>query len=166
MSVTNMEVTENKTENTTRTETAEPELREELQRAQDMYLRSLADFDNYRRRVERDRASAAQAGKRDIILSLLEVLDGFDRALTHMNQAPPSVVEGIQAIHRKLLGALEAQGVTPFESAGETFDPARHEAVASVKSDTHQPGVIVDEVQRGYRWGDDVLRPARVRVGQ
>jgi molecular chaperone GrpE len=72
----------------------------------------------------------------------------------------------MQAIHRKLLGLLEAQGVTPLDSLGESFDPALHEAVGSVRADEHEPGTIVEEVQRGYRWGDDLLRPARVRVAQ
>jgi molecular chaperone GrpE len=70
----------------------------------------------------------------------------------------------MRAIHRKLLGLLEAQGIKPFDSLGQTFNPELHEAIASVPSDSHQPGEIVDEVQRGYRWGDQVLRPARVRV--
>jgi molecular chaperone GrpE len=61
---------------------------------------------------------------------------------------------------------LEAQGVTPFSSVGEAFSPELHEAIASVKTDAYQPGVVVDEVQRGYRWGEAVLRPARVRVAQ
>jgi molecular chaperone GrpE len=141
-------------------------LQEELRREHEMYLRALADFDNYRRRVERERESAARSGNRSIILSLLEVLDGFDRALRHIGDSPSSVSEGLQAIHRKLLGLLEAQGVTPFESQGETFNPERHEAIGSVQTDEYEPGTVVDEAQRGYRWGDDVLRPARVRVAQ
>jgi molecular chaperone GrpE len=133
----------------------------------EMYLRALADFDNYRRRVERESGSAAQNGKREVILPLLEVLDSFDLALQHMNKnTPSSLLEGLQAIHRKLLGVLDAQGVTPFNSAGETFNPRLHEAITSVATDKHDPGVVVDEVQRGYRWGDSVLRPARVRVAQ
>ena len=79
-------------------------LKEELRREHDMYLRALADFDNYRRRVERERSTAARSGKREIILSLLDVLDGFDRALSHMSDAPSSVSQGLQALHRKLLG--------------------------------------------------------------
>lgn len=141
-------------------------LKEELRREHEMYLRALADFDNYRRRVERERTSAARSGKRDIILPLLEVLDGFDRALQHVGDTPSPVSEGLQAIHRKLLGLLEAQGITPMASQGETFNPELHEAIGSVQTDEHEPGTVVDEAQRGYRWGDDVLRPARVRVAQ
>ena len=141
-------------------------LKEELRQEHEMYLRALADFDNYRRRVERESASAARQGKREIILSLLEVLDGFDRAFEHIGEDASPMSEGLQAIHRKLLGLLEAQGITPIESLGETFNPELHEAIASVQTDEYEPGTIIDEVQRGYRWGDEVLRPARVRVAQ
>ena len=141
-------------------------LKEEVRREHDMYLRALADFDNYRRRVERERSAAARSGKREILLSLLDVLDGFDRARQHLDEAPSSVSEGLQLLHRKLLGLLEAQGVTPLQSLGETFNPELHDAIGSFQSEEFEPGTVADEVQRGYRWGDDVLRPARVRVAQ
>ena len=141
-------------------------LKEELRREHEIYLRNLADFDNYRRRVERERASVAQAGKREMVLSLLDVLDDFERALEHIDEAPDSVSAGLVAIHRRLAGLLEAQGVTPFESVGQRFDPALHEAVGSVESDEQEPGAVLDEVSRGYRWGEELLRPARVRVAR
>jgi molecular chaperone GrpE len=162
-----MEATKKNNEAMTGNGPAEIErLKEELGREHDMYLRALADYDNYRRRVERERATAARSGKRDLILQLLEVLDGFDRALLHVGNAPSSVSEGLQLLQRKLLSVLEAQGVTPLESLGETFNPELHEAIGTVKSEDVEPGTVADEVQRGYRWGDDLLRPARVRVAQ
>ena len=162
-----MEVT--KTNNTTMAggEPSEVErLKEEVHREHEMYLRALADFDNYRRRVERERGETARSGKREIILALLEVLDGFDRAVQQTSEAPSSLSVGVQILHRKLLGLLEAQGVTPFKSVGQAFRPELHEAIGSVQSDKDESGIVVDEVQRGYRWGDEVLRPARVRVAQ
>jgi molecular chaperone GrpE len=141
-------------------------LKEELRREHDMYLRALADFDNYRRRVERERASAARSGKREMILSLLGVLDDFDRALAHVGNAPAALSDGLRALHRKLLGLLEAQGVTPFKSLGEPFNPELHEALGSVRAEDQKPGTVAEEMQRGYRWGDDVLRHARVRVAE
>jgi molecular chaperone GrpE len=141
-------------------------LQEELRREHDMYLRALADFDNYRRRVERDRSSAARSGKRDIVLPLLDILDGFDRALSHIGDQSSSVAQGLQALHRKLLALLEAQGVTPFQSVGEVFNPELHDAIGSVESDEFESGAVADEAQRGYRWGEEVLRPARVRVAR
>jgi molecular chaperone GrpE len=93
-------------------------------------------------------------------------LDGFDRALQHLDDAPSSVSEGLQLLQRKLLGLLEAQGVTPLQSLGETFNPELHDAIGTVQSDDAEPGTVAEEMQRGYRWGDDMLRPARVRVAQ
>jgi molecular chaperone GrpE len=142
------------------------QLQEELQRERDMRLRALADFDNYRKRIERERAGAAQSGKRDIVLKLLDLADSFDRAFQHAGEAPASWVEGLQSIHRNLLALLDAQGVTLFESRGEPFDPERHEAIGAVETADYAPGVVAEELQRGYRWGDTLLRPARVRVAQ
>jgi molecular chaperone GrpE len=139
-------------------------LREQLRQEHEMYLRALADFENYRKRVEVELASAAQRGKHEIILSLLDLLDGFERALQHVDAAPSSFSEGLRAIFRRFQNALERQGVTPIESVGEKFDPRLHEAIGSVPSDKYEPGTVVEEVQRGYRWGDQLLRPARVRV--
>jgi molecular chaperone GrpE len=141
-------------------------LREELRQEHDSLLRSLADFDNYRRRVERDRLSAARSGKREMIFQLLDVMDDFDRALGHLGDAPAAVSQGVRALHRKILGVLEAQGVTPFDSAGESFDPHLHEALGTIKKDDVESGAVAEELQRGYRWGDEVLRPARVRVAE
>jgi molecular chaperone GrpE len=129
-----------------------------------MYLRALADFENYRRRVETERTSAARREKREIILSLLELLDGFELALQHVGDAPSSWTEGVKTIYRKLVNLLERQGVVPIQSLGQAFDPKLHEAIDSVRSDDYSPGTVVDEVQRGYRWGDELLRSARVRV--
>lgn len=142
------------------------QLQEELRRERDMHRRALADFDNYRRRVERDRAGAAQSGKRDIVLQLLDLVDSFDRAFQHTADASEAWVGGVQSIHRKLLGLLESQGITPFPSLGEPFDPEHHEAIGVVESDRYERGSVAEEVQRGYRWGDALLRPARVRVAQ
>ena len=162
-----MEATKKNNETMTGDEPSEIErLKEEVRREHDMYLRALADYDNYRRRIERERATAARSGKREIILQLLEVLDGFDRALQHVDDAPSSVSEGLQLLHRKLLSLLEAQGVTPLQSLGETFNPELHDAIGTVKSEDVEPGTVAEEMQRGYRWGDDLLRPARVRVAQ
>ena len=142
------------------------QLKADLRKEHEMYLRALADFENYRRRVERDQAKSSASGKRDVLLSLLEVLDGFDRSLPHLSAAPSSVTEGVQAIHRRLLELLEKQSVTAVKTVGEPFDPAMHEAIGAVASDAYAPGTITEEMQRGYRLGDELLRPARVRVAR
>jgi molecular chaperone GrpE len=139
-------------------------LKEELRREHEMYLRALADFDNYRKRVERERGAAAHSGNRAVLRSLVEVLDNFDRAFSHIGDAPSSVSQGVQLLQRQILALLESQGVRPLKSVGETFNPELHEAIGKVASEEIEPGAVVEEVQRGYRWGDEVLRPARVRV--
>jgi molecular chaperone GrpE len=141
-------------------------LSHELRREHEMYVRNLADFDNYRRRVERERAQAAQAGKRELILSLLEVMDDFERALERENDDPQLVVAGARVIHRRLAGLLAEQGVADFDSRGKYFNPLLHEAVDTVKTERAEPGTVIEEVSRGWRWGDDLLRPARVKVAQ
>jgi len=139
---------------------------EEVRREHEARLRALADFENFRKRVERERAGAARAGKRELALALLGVMDDFERALGHIDESPESVAAGLRAIHRRLAGLLEAQGVTPFESVGHPFDPTLHEAVGAVESDEVEPGTVLDELSRGYRWGDELFRPARVRVAR
>jgi molecular chaperone GrpE len=140
--------------------------KEKLRREHEIYLRSVADFNNYRQRIERERANAAQIGKREIILSLLDFLDDFERALKHIDESEVSVSEGLHAIHRRLASLLEAQGVAAFESVGYPFDPTLHEAVGSEESDEQEPDTVLDELSPGYRWGDELLRPARVRVAR
>src|SRR5690348_6889929 len=122
-------------------------LQDELKREREMRLRALADFDNYRKRIERERADAAQSGRRDIVLQLLDLADSFDRAFAHAGEAPTSWVEGMQSIRRKLLALLESQGVTPFESLGEPFNPERHEAIGTVDSNDYEPGSVAEELQ-------------------
>jgi molecular chaperone GrpE len=139
-------------------------LKQELRQEHDMYLRALADFENYRKRIESERTSAAQRGMRDLILSLLEVVDNFELALQHIDDAPASLSEGLKAIYRSLQNLLERQGVIPIQSLGQKFDPSLHEAIDSIRSDGYEPGTVTEEVQRGYRWGEKLLRPARVRV--
>jgi molecular chaperone GrpE len=141
-------------------------LKAELSREHEMYLRTLADFDNYRRRVERERAGLARAGKRELVLPLLDVLADFDRALEHLGDVPEWMSSGFVAIYRRLTGILQAQGIVPYESLGARFDPVRHEAAGLAESQDVEPGTVVAELSRGYRWGDEVLRPARVRVSQ
>jgi molecular chaperone GrpE len=151
----------------TETESSEVErLRQELGREHDLYLRALADFDNFRRRTERDRAAAAQRDRRAYLLSMLDLLDGFDLAVEHLDEAPESIAEGIRVLQRQLVGMLEAQGVRPFKSIGEPFNPEMHEAIGSEESEKFETGTVTHEARRGYRLGEELLRPARVRVAR
>jgi molecular chaperone GrpE len=141
-------------------------LTQALSREHDMHLRALADFDNYRKRMQRERDNAAQAGKRQLVLALLDVMDDFERAFASASTAPESLLAGLRVIHQRLMDLLQAQGVVPYTSVGEPFDVTRHEAVAAIKTDQAPSGMVLDELRRGYRWGNEVLRPARVRVAQ
>jgi molecular chaperone GrpE len=142
------------------------ELRNELQREHDRYVRTKADFENYRRRVERDRGAAARQAKRELLRALVDLADGFDRALAHLDESPASVAAGLHGMQRLLRSLLEAEGVESFESVGQPFDPTRHEAIATVRDFDGAPGTVVDEAGRGYLWNGELLRPARVRVAE
>jgi molecular chaperone GrpE len=148
------------------TGTENERLQAELAREHELFLRTLADFDNYRRREERERATSARAGKRELVLLMLDVMDDYDRALAHMGDVPEWMSKGFVAIYKRLSGILLSQGVVPYESVGEPFDPVRHEASGMTESPDVAPGTVVTELSRGYRWGEEWLRPARVRVSR
>ena len=140
---------------------------EELQRSrgeqQERYLRLLADFENFRRRVARELEGARHAGRRDALLPLLPALDTLERALEAGSTDAP-FYEGVVATYRLFLDALRELGVGPVESQGQRFDPSLHEAVATVASEEVEPGTVTREVRRGWRIGHELLRPAQVVV--
>jgi molecular chaperone GrpE len=141
-------------------------LRAELQQEHDLHLRARADHENYRRRVERDQQASARQAKRDLLLAILELADGFERALLHVDASPDSVAAGLHGMRRGLERLLEGEGVRSFDSVGQRFDPTRHEAVATVADEGSASGIVVAEFGRGYLWGEHLLRPARVRVAE
>jgi molecular chaperone GrpE len=141
-------------------------LEQELRAEHDLYLRALADFDNYRRRVERTQSELGTLAKRPFILSLLDVVDDFERALgTEMDTDDPFVA-GMHSVYQKLITILEKEDVHSFDSVGKPFDPALQEATATIAADEQPPDTVVAEVRRGYLWGEDLLRTARVIVAQ
>ena len=139
-------------------------LRGELRREHDAVLRALADFENYRRRVEREQDVAARKGKREVILPLLDLADDFERALAHVQQTPEPIAQGLAAVQRRLTALLAAEGVHRLDSIGKAFDPHFHEAIGTVADAEVPSGSIAEVLQHGYLWGEEVLRPARVRV--
>ncbi len=136
----------------------------EVESKQDELLRSLAEFSNYKKRVERDQILRQKTMKGDIVKHFLPVMDDMLRALQNAPEDP--WVEGIQLIYRKLEGVLEVEGVTRIEAEGAEFDPNFHEAIAQVPSDEHESGQIVEVLQEGYMLGERVVRPAMVRVAE
>lgn len=145
-------------------------LRAEVSELSAKWLRALADLDNLRKRTERERCRWAGAAREEILLSLLEVVDGFDRALAcgETSTPPPEdpFRQGIELILAKLREILEQNGVRPIETCGATFDPRLHEAVGQVESKERRTNEIAGEAQRGYMIGDRVLRCSRVLVAK
>jgi len=140
-------------------------LEQELSEKHNRYLRLLADFDNYRKRVEREAAEITRAGKRELLLGLIEIIDNFERALKAAQSSNDGLVSGLRSIHRQMASLLESHNVRRFESLGNPFDPHLHEAVGSVEVEG-PPGQVVEVLQEGYLWDDNVLRPARVLVSR
>ena len=150
-----------------RTGESDPEivrLMEELDIERERGLRMLAEFDNYRRRTRQEQALAEQNGKREVLLALLDVMDDFDRALLHVGEAPDAVADGLKLIRQRFSDVLHSNGVTPFDSEGELFDPTVHEAMTVIDSDGEESGTVYTERRRGYFINGELLRPAQVAV--
>ena len=150
-----------------RTEDLDPKvvrLNEDLASERDRGLRLLAEFDNYRRRMRQEQALASQNGKREVLLAILELVDDFDRALLHVSEAPDAVANGLRLIRQRFSDVLQSNGVTPFDSEGQPFDPTIHEAMSAIDSDGHESGTVYAEDRRGYLINGQLLRPARVAV--
>ncbi len=131
----------------------------------DNWHRSAADFANYKRRTDEERATLAQFSNALLIGKVLGVLDDFDRALENVPaDAHDPWVEGVRLTERKLRNVLESEGVTPIEAVGEPFDPNLHEAVVHEETADHPDNQVIGELQRGYRLHDRVIRPSLVRV--
>jgi molecular chaperone GrpE len=129
------------------------------------WQRSAADFSNYKRRTDDERAQLSQFSTAVLISRLLGVLDDFDRALENVPpEAHDAWIEGVKLVERKLRGVLESEGVTQIEAVGLPFDPNLHEAVAHEETTAHADNEVIGEVQRGYRLHDRVIRPSLVRV--
>jgi molecular chaperone GrpE len=137
--------------------------RRALGEEQERYLRLLADFDNYRRRMAREHEVVRLEGRRAALLPLLPVLDALERALA-AGSTDSDFYEGVAETHRLFITALSEAGAEPVDSVGRSFDPKVHEAVSMVPSEGVEPGTVIEEVRRGWRLGDQLLRPAQVIV--
>jgi molecular chaperone GrpE len=144
---------------------------ESTKRERDEYLelaqRTRADFENYRKRVSAETQAASQRGKAELAKVLLPVLDNLERAMeaADLGEQPEGALEqGILLTHRELRSALEAAGVEAVDPLGEKFDPEWHEAISTSADGAGKPGSVVDVLQKGYRIGEQLIRPARVVV--
>jgi len=142
------------------------ELRRQLDEKQDRLLRALAEMDNMRRRVQREREDYTRYAAESLLRDLVPVLDNLDRAIAaaRATQEAAKVLEGVELIQRELLKALERHGVTRYSALGQPFDPTRHEATARVVSPDQPADTVVHEIAPGYLLNGRVLRPAQVAV--
>ena len=135
----------------------------------EQYLRQLADVDNTRKRLQRDKEEFSRFAAESVIRQLLPIIDSLSQALVAVDKQadPQTIIKGIHLIYRQLLGLLEREGVARITTIGEPFDPHRHEAVAQVETDDHKAdGTIVEEVHVGYTMHGKILRPAMVKVAR
>ena len=143
------------------------ELRRERDEYYDRLLRKTAEFDNYRRRLERERRAQTDFAVQELLRELLLVVDDFYLAVTaDESQGIAAYRKGVDLIHTKLRDLLRKFGVQPIEALGADFDPSLHEAVIHEASPIHREGEVIEELRRGYRIGDRLLRPAMVKVAK
>jgi len=142
----------------------------ELKQSQDRLLRLQADFENFRRRALKEKTEAHQYGHQNLVKDLLSSVDNLDRAIDHASQKGggdlESLLQGVELVRRELLGALAKNGVTRVEALGQPFDPALHEAMAQAPDGSVEPNTVIEELQKGYKLRDRLLRPSRVIVAR
>ncbi len=129
------------------------------------YLRERAEMENFRKRTERTSQDRVRRDKRELLHKVLEVMDNLDRAM-HFEESKDreSLHQGLRMVQWQLTELLKSEGLTPVPTVGETFDPYVHEAIEQVVTKDHPEGTVVEEVRKGYMLGDEMLRPARVKV--
>jgi molecular chaperone GrpE len=141
------------------------DLRRERDSLQDRLLRTAAEFDNYRKRMDRERRELADYTAGEVISELLPIIDNLERALQAAAEDDP-LRKGVELTHRQMLDLLRKRGVKPIEALGADFDPNFHQAVIHEESTEHREGEVMAELQRGYVVGDRLLRPAMVKVAK
>lgn len=130
------------------------------------YLRLAADFQNFKRRVEKEKSDIYACANEKIVVDLLDVIDNFDRALEHSSTGGESFADGMKMIFKQLKGVLEKNGVEEILSLGEEFDPNFHHAVLTDASDQYESGKVTAVLQKGYLLNKRVIRPAMVKVAE
>lgn len=144
------------------------ELEKKLQDEENRYLRLRADFDNFKRRTQTERESAAKYRSQSLLTDLLPVLDNFERALQveATTEDGQSIKKGIEMVYRSLVEATAKEGLEVIETVDHPFDPNVHQAVMQEQDDSKEAGIVLQELQRGYKLKDRVLRPAMVKVNE
>jgi molecular chaperone GrpE len=152
----------------TSADSQEKQAQEELQIYQDKYIRLAAEFENYKRRAQRDQSDAIRYANESLLKKLLSTLDNLERAIQCGKDAGTtgSLLEGVELTHKQFLETVEKLGVRQVSSTGSLFDPNMHQAVAQVESETAELNTVVEEFQKGYFLHDRILRPAMVTVAK
>ena len=141
------------------------ELEERIHEQDCTNLRLRADFENYRRRLEKDKEDFMRWANRDVLLDILEVADNFERALPELRKNDPGCARGIEMIYSQLVKALEKHGISRIDAAGKKFDPNLHEALLQEESDGPE-GIVLEELQKGYMLNGKVLRHSKAKVSR
>lgn len=143
-------------------------LTQELNELKEQLLRTMADFQNFRKRAQQDKLFTQKMATEDLIRDLIPVLDNFDRTVMAAEQGATveSLTEGVRMVHRQMLNVLLQRNLERIKTVGEPFDPEFHEAIATEPSSDVEEGTILFELEPGYRMGDRTIRPARVRVAR
>ncbi len=146
------------------------QLEEERKKAEDYYqkyLRSQADFDNYRKRMMKEREELTKYGVKPLLEKLLPAVDNLERAIqsakTEENGNLESFIQGVEMVYRQIMDAMKAEGAVPLETVGKPFDPYFHQAIMQVETG-EEKGIVVEEFQKGYMLKDKLIRPAMVKV--
>ena len=168
----NVENTANETTKNTEDQTVEvPEqtAEEKIVELNDKYLRLYSEFDNYRKRTSKERIELFKTAGQDILTDLLPVMDDFERALQNMDKKGDvkTIRKGVDLVFNKFKSTLESKGLKPFKSLEQEFDPEIHESITKIPAPTKKlVGKVVDEIEKGYKLNDKVIRYAKVVVGQ
>ncbi len=141
---------------------------EKIEELSDRLVRQMAEFDNFRKRTEKEKQQMYSVGAADVIEKLLPVIDNFERGLAAMTEEEKTTAfaQGIEMVYRQLMTALEEIGVTPIEAAGKPFDPDFHNAVMQQPSEEFESGTVTQELQKGYMYKDRVVRHSMVMVAE
>jgi molecular chaperone GrpE len=140
---------------------------EENEKAKDQLLRTMAEFDNYKRRTEKEIIENIQSAGREVIEDLLPVIDDFQRSLQHADPAKSeALLEGISLVYKNFMKVLTKRGLTEIDAVGKEFNPDEHDALMQVDSEKHESGFVVDEHSKGYKLNDKVIRHAQVLVAK
>lgn len=150
--------------------TLEEQLQEELKSEKDKFLRLFAEFENYKRRTSKERIELFKTASEDVMISLLPVLDDFERALTHIEEDKEAeeLRKGVLLIYQKMLSTLEQKGLSQIKvEQGDTFDADQHEAVTQIPAPSDDlKGKIIDVIEKGYALGEKIIRFPKVVIGQ